>query len=94
MDKQDKKFAQDAFAQAQRASVEQEAEAFQELMGNRGWSIMLNAVAAAGVEEMSNIIDTVQRMGLENAMHMYEKALLSLAFHWGCDAGRRMEAAK
>ena len=55
---------------------------------------MLSAVSAAGVEDMANIIETVQRMGLENVMHTYEKALLSLAFHWGCVAGKTMEAAK
>ena len=94
MDKQDKKFAQDAFAQAHRASIEQEADAFQEFVDNRGMNVMLSAVKTAGVEEMANIIETVQRMGLEDVMHKYEKAILSLAFHWGCDAGRRMEAAK
>ena len=94
MDKQDKKFAQDAFARAHRADIEREADAFQEFMDKRGMNTMLAAVAAAGLEEMAHIVDTVQRMGLENAMHQYEKALLSLAFHEGCQAGRMMEGTK
>lgn len=89
-----KKFAQDAFAQAQRATIEREADAFQEFIDNRGMNTMMSAVAAAGLEEMAIIIETVQRMGLEKAMHQYEKALLSLAFHEGCQAGRLMEDTK
>ena len=94
MDKQDKKFAQDAFAQALMQSLDAEADAFQEFIDNRGMNIMMGAVVVAGLEEMSAIVETVQRMGLEDAMHRYEKALLSLAFHEGCQAGRLMEGKK
>lgn len=74
-----KKFAQDAFERAHRATIEREADAFQEFIDNRGMNTMMSAVAAAG---------------LEKAMHQYEKALLSLAFHEGCQAGRLMEDEK
>lgn len=62
-----KKFALDAFAQAQQASIEMEAEYFN---------------------------DYVQRMGLEDAMHLYEKALICKAFHAGCQAGQMMGGTK
>jgi hypothetical protein len=89
-----KKFAQDAFAQAQRATLDAEAEEFDKYIQSNGMMDMLKAVVIAGADEMSKIIETVQRMGLEDVMHMYEKAIICNAFHAGCQAGQMMKSTK
>lgn len=89
-----KKFALDAFAQAQQASIEMEADYFHDYMQRRGEEDMFGAFAIAGLAEMSAIIEAVQHMGLEDAMHMYEKALICKAFHAGCQAGQLMKDTK
>lgn len=89
-----KKFAQDAAAQAQQASIEMETEYFQDYMQRSGRDDMFSAIAIAGLAEMTTIVDAVQHMGLEDVMHMYERALICKAFHAGCQAGQLMKDTK
>lgn len=81
-----KEFAQGAVNDAFMARLDAEADAFHKFFSNEGPRVMLTAFAAAGIEEMSRIIDFVQKNGLEEAMHQYEKAMLIGAFHAGTTA--------
>lgn len=81
-------FVKEAFDQAFLARCNAEEKAFNEVMTQRGQTMMLTAIHLAGIPEISRIFEWCKKEGLEAAMHKYEMHLMAVAFHEGMNAPR------
>ena len=76
-------FVKNAFEQANKERAEAEARAFASVLTDRGEHMVLASIVQAGLKDLTKIFDWAMKNGLDQALHLYESALMFAGFHEG-----------
>ena len=81
-------FAKRAFLEAEAASADDEFKAYNERIIEHSDIVMMSVCLSVGIDKASDMLEAVQKAGLEETLLKYTRELAVLAFHLGYKEGR------
>ena len=81
-------FAKRAFRDAEAASADDEFKAYNERIIEHSDIVMTSVCLSVGIDKASDMLEAVQKAGLEETLLKYTSELAVLAFHLGYKEGR------
>ena len=81
-------FAKRAFMEAEAASADDEFKAYNERIIEHSDIVMTSVCLSVGIDKASDMLEAVQKAGLEETLLKYTSELAILAFHLGYKEGR------
>ena len=81
-------FAKRAFMEAEAASADSEFNAYNQSIVEHSDIVMMSICLSVGIDKASDLLEAVQKCGMEETLLKYTRELAVLAFHLGYKEGR------
>ena len=81
-------FAKRAFMEAEAASADSEFNAYNQSIVEHSDIVVMSICLSVGIDKASDMLEAVQKAGLEETLLKYTSELAVLAFHLGYKEGR------
>ena len=81
-------FAKRAFMDAEAALADAEFKAYDQSIVEHSDIVMMSVCLSVGIDKASDMLEAVQKAGLEETLLKYTRELAVLAFHLGYKEGR------
>ena len=81
-------FAKRAFRDAEAASADSEFNAYNQSIVEHSDIVMMSICLSVGIDKASDLLEAVQKCGMEETLLRYTRELSVLAFHLGYKEGR------
>ena len=81
-------FAKRAFMEAEAASADSEFNAYNQSIVEHSDIVMMSICLSVGIDKASDLLEAVQKCGMEETLLKYTRELAVLCFHLGYKEGR------